>query len=141
MSGQQVKGLDGAVDCIRFGTGCLDDLYGHRRELPQNLPLDACMHAPEETMLALRKLLLVYPEAKQVHRSPDGVYHVEPMDLVVAGPVGGGPGHLIVVGWEPNTCWEANKPCVRKVGVGLDPKIADVKRVYRMSDRHRWLEI
>jgi hypothetical protein len=139
MSGQQVPGPGGAVDCIRYACGVLDDLYGYRRVLPRNLPLDTSIHAPESARAAMRKLLRMYPEAEAVLPTKDGQSEVEPADIIATGPSYGGPGHAVLVGWEPNTCWEASSPRVRKVGIGIDPRTMRVFGVYRMRDRERWL--
>jgi hypothetical protein len=118
----------------------LDDLYGRRRELPPNLALDAAMHAPAKARAQLRALLSIYPEAELRPRGDDGCWDVEPADVVVAGQGNSGPGHLILVGAEPNTCWEAPSPgqSVRKIGIGLHPGTR-VRHVYRMRDRLDWL--
>lgn len=138
MSGQQVRGSH--ADCIRFACGVLDDLYGWRRELPRNLALDTATHAPDEAWAQLRRLLEVYPEAEALHRDTMGYWHVEPGDVVVVGSRNGGPGHLVVVGARPNTCWESPRPgcAVREIGVGLHPKL-HVKHAFRMSDRESWV--
>lgn len=139
MSGQQVRGEH--ADCIRYGCGIWDGLYGWRRELPRNLALDAATHSPEAAREQLRLLLSVYPHACQV-LPIHGVYHVEPGDFVVTGFRKGGEGHLVVVGAEPNTCWEAphKHSAVRKIGIGLHACL-DIKHVYRASDRMRWLRM
>lgn len=137
MSGQQVRGQH--ADCVRFACGVLDDLYGWRRPLPRNIALDACVHAPEAAWAQLRALLGVYPEARQLPLNTLGDYEVEPADLIVVGPPGKGPGHLIIVGAERNTAWEAPSQgqCVRKIGIGLSPG-QQIKHVLRMSDRLSW---
>lgn len=140
MSGQQVKGPDGAVDCVRFGCGVLDELYGRRRELPRNLPLDTAFHDREAAMAGMRRLLRLYPELERVEeRDDEGRLIVEPSDVLATGPKHGGPGHLVLVGVRPNTCWEASHPRVREIGVGLDPRVMHVFRVYRARDRARWV--
>jgi len=138
MSGQQVAGQ--ATDCIRFVTGVLDTLYGWRRELPKNHPLDTALHSPEEAWAALRNLLRLYPEAEQVPPRMDGVWEVQPGDIVVTGPSQGGPGHAILVGPDKNTCWEAADPHVCKIGIGLSYRTQRVYKVYRMNNREEWID-
>jgi hypothetical protein len=137
MSGQQVKGVH--ADCVRSGTGIIDGLYGYRRTLPRNIALDACQHAPEAARAQFRLLLSIYPEARLLPLNPLGDYDVQPADLVVVGPRAGGPGHLIIVGAEVNTAWEAPSvgQCFRKIGIGLSAG-QHVKHVLRMSDRLSW---
>lgn len=138
MSGQQLKGE--AVDCVHFGAAVADELYGWHNDLPDNIALDACSHDAEESWRQVRKLLAVYPQLGPVRPREDGLYDVEPGDLVVVGPASGGPGHLMVVGARPNTMWEADKPAVREVGIQHDPQTRHVKHVYRFADRWRWLK-
>jgi hypothetical protein len=138
MSGQQVRGAH--ADCVRFACGVLDDLYGRRRILPRNLAIDAAIHAPEEAWAQLRRLLEVYPEAEALHPDEDGIWNVEPGDVVVTGLKNGGPGHLVIVGARASTCWEAPRPAcaVREIGIGLHPT-QHVKHAFRMSDRESWV--
>lgn len=138
-TGQQVRGKQGAVDCVRFGAAVLDDLYGFRRELPRNIALDACVHAPDEAVAQVSKLLRIYHELDVVHPGEDGLFTVEPADMVIVGPAGGGPGHLMVVGYRPNTLWEAIRPEVSEVGCTLDPDNRSVKHVFRANDRWHWV--
>lgn len=139
MTGQQIRGVH--ADCVRYGSGIYDDLYGWRRELPRNLALDSAIHNPAEAWAQLRRLLEVYPEAKPLHADVHGVWHVEPADCVVTGTRKGGPGHFIMVGARPNTCWEA--PCprqpVREIGIGLHPGLVFIKHAFRMRDRLSWV--
>lgn len=138
-SGQQVRGPQGAVDCVRFGAGVLDDLYGHCRELPRNLALDSAVHSREAAETQVRAILRLYPELEFVAPGEDGLFTVEPGDAIVVGPEHGGPGHLMMVGARPNTLWEAIKPEVSEVGSTLDPEQRTLKHVLRANNRALWL--
>jgi len=141
-SGSQTRGPTGGVDCVRLGTGMADDLFGWRRELPPNLALDTATHDRDEAEAQLRRLLRVYPELDALEVDMEtGAYLVQPMDMVVVGPANGGSGHLVVVGWRPNTCWEADRPRVREIGVGSPAGQLGyvVKHAYRFRNRERWL--
>lgn len=130
--GQQRKGRDGGVDCIRFGCGVLDELY--RRPLT-SLPIrapDASMHDKEGAFSVMRQIIARYPDHISVE---DG--SVEPGDILVVGPRSGGPGHMMIVGVQRGTVWQASADRVHFTGLSL-PASATLFRVFRMVDREAW---
>lgn len=130
--GQQRKGRDGGVDCIRFGCAVLDELY--RRpltDLPPRAP-DASMHDRAGSFSVMRQIIRRYPDHIAVE---DG--SVEPGDVLVVGPNSGGPGHMMIVGHQRNTCWQASAGRVHFTGLSL-PASATLFRTFRMVDREQW---
>ena len=128
--GQQVKGS--GVDCIRFGCAVLDELY--RRPLTE-LPIraaDASMHDRDGAFSVMRQIIRRYPDHITVR---DG--SVEPGDILVVGPRAGGPGHMMIVGHQTGTVWQASATKVHFTGLYL-PKGATLFRTYRMVDRETW---
>jgi hypothetical protein len=66
--------------------------------------------------------------------------NVEPGDIVVVGTHAGGPGHLMLVGPQPNTLWhctESSGACMS--GWGLPAFTSRVFAVYRILDKDRWV--
>lgn len=130
--GQQQKGRKGGVDCIRFGCAVLDELY--RRpltDLPPRAP-DASMHDAEGAFSVMREILRRYPDHVDIL---DG--NIEPGDILVVGPRSGGPGHMMIVGHQPGTVWQASADRVHFTGLYL-PSTATLFRIYRMVDRESW---
>lgn len=128
--GQQQKQI--GVDCIRFGCAVLDELY--RRpltDLPIRAP-DASMHDPEGAFSVMRQIVRRYPNHVTIE---DG--SVEPGDVLVVGPRNGGPGHMVIVGPQPNTLWQSSGGKVHFTGLSL-PGSATLFRTYRMVDREKW---
>jgi hypothetical protein len=128
--GQQCKGA--GVDCIRFGCAVLDELY--RRPLT-DLPIraaDASMHDREGSFSVMRQIIRRYPDHITVE---DG--SVEPGDILVVGPRAGGPGHMMIVGHQRNTVWQASADRVHFTGLYL-PDSATLFRTFRMVDRENW---
>lgn len=126
--GQQQKQV--AVDCVRFATGVVDELYGGERAPIETLPPDAALHSRKSAIAAMRRIRRLYEPLARVVDA-----RLQPMDLVVTGPRSGGPGHLLVVGWRPRTLWEAGSRAVQQVGWTLE---GPVFRVYRLGFRFLW---
>lgn len=114
-------------------TGCIDDLYGFKRVESPRLPQDMSMHRPELAMRAMKFVLGLYPEFVRVRTNV-----VTPGDWVVIAWEGGGPGHGLCGGAQPNTLWECLKPGgVQYTGV----KIMDARLVaiYSPTNKQAWL--
>lgn len=128
--GQQRKGS--GVDCIRFGCAVLDEMY--RRPLTDLPPraADASMHDRDGAFAVMRQIMRRYPDHITVE---DGF--VEPGDVLVVGPRDGGPGHMMIVGHQPGTCWQASADRVHFTGLSL-PTGATLFRVFRFVDRETW---
>lgn len=120
------------VDCMRFVTAVFDELYrGVRPRLP-NIPQDASLHNRQLAWSTMRAIMRAYGPAKHV---VDGV--VEPGDVVVSGPLNGGPGHAIFVAGKPSTMVHSANRSVTRTGVAVIGQ--KVFRIYRPLDKERWL--
>lgn len=134
--GNQVKGPQGGVDCVRFVCAVLDELYGTKRIPIPELPNDVAMHSRDTAFAAMRFLLRAYEPHREV---VDGI--LEPGDVLVVAMPGGGPGHAMIAGPDLNTLWHATGREVQRAGIGfLWAGYSDWKlsAVYRVLDRERW---
>lgn len=128
LPGSQVKQC--GVDCVRFVSGVLDELYGEQTPLPR-LPQDASFHAKDTCYSALKDFLSRYS------CSPVEDGKLQPGDVLIAGPNGGGPGHALIVGKD--CIWHCDSRSVVKTGLGFNLGGAYfLKRIYRGCDRERW---
>ena len=119
------------VSCAGFLCAVLDGLYGNLEPtLPPDTPPDAQHHDRATAMRGMRWFLERYPAHVKVS---DGV--VEPGDILVTGPVCGGPGHGMLVG--PDGCLWHVSGTVARTGRSL-PHTYQLFAVYRMTDRERW---
>lgn len=131
-AGQQVRGV--GVDCVRFGTAVLDELYRRTSVTPcPRLPQDISMHDKVGALGGLKFFLRQYPNHVRVNAS-----EVEPGDCIVTGPQGGGPGHLMIVGPRENTLWQASGHGVHYTGLAMPPSVQTVYSCYRLLDKHLW---
>lgn len=136
-SGASVRGV--ACDCIGGVFGVLNDLDGLSRETSSPLPHDAAMHNREEAISTMRKLVRRAEPVKQLETQEDGNFHVQPGDIVVIGFVGGGPGHVAIVGPERSTLWHSLPNSGWHFGgFGLDADSQSLWGIYRISNRERW---
>ena len=120
------------VDCVRFMCAVADELYGYSRELPSRLPADRALHDPEGARAAMRALLRLYSPLKVVS---DNV--VEPGDAVVVGPRGGGPGHVLLAGFDSlHPLWHVERTGVVYTGPGISHY--DLFGIFRPLDKHLW---
>ena len=129
--GDQVQGI--GVDCVRFVCGVLDELYGFRRALPRNLPSDRALHDRDGAIAAMKRLRTLYEPVQEV---VDG--KLEPGDIVVSGPRGGGPGHALIAGFEPFTLWHV-QPDAGVCYTGITLTDMDIFEILRPTDKHLWL--
>lgn len=132
MRGQRCRGV--AVDCVRFVTGLLDDLYGFERAEAPRLPPDIAFHNRRGALAGMREVLRLY---RPYDRVRDGT--IEPGDVIVSGPVGGGPGHGMIVGVERATIYHAVENLgVIKTGLGLVANSQGFFAIFRVGDKERW---
>lgn len=132
VDGQSVKRM--GTFCTAFVCAVLDELYRRERPIPlPEIPRDASMHDPVTARSGLRWFLEHYPNHAAV---TDQI--VQPGDILVTGPRGGGPGHAIFVGPHENTLWQCSGKCVHRTGMAI-PHSYDLFAVYRMTDRELWL--
>lgn len=129
--GARMRGPQGGVDCVRFVSAVLDELYGFERAHVDLLPQDGAMHDRRGAFRTMRALRRMYAPNRIVTD-----WTIEPGDVVVTGDLGAGPGHGMIVGAERNHVWEATSSGVHRTGVGI---LRAVHRVYRQGDRHLWL--
>ena len=131
MSGNQC--IQKGVDCVRWVTAVLDMMYSRDPTNIKTLPSDASFHNKRGAMKAMIQIKRMYPHCKVLRSEP-----MEPGDLVIVGPPGGGPGHAMLVGTEKNTLWHcAPFSGVCKTGWSLAMSHQHIFRVYRAKDRVR----
>lgn len=106
-------------------------MYGFKRLPSPRLPQDMAFHTRKAAMKAMRFLRRLYMPNIIVM---DG--SIEPGDLLIVGPVRGGPGHLMIAGSQPNTLWHALKPGVTQTGMSF---FGEIIRIYRFTDKDKWL--
>lgn len=131
-----VEGMQGegqGVDCVRFVYAVLDELHGFERKDPWTLPQDSAMHNREGAFRTMRGICERYPH----ERVMDGT--LEPTDVIVTGPKGGGPGHALIVGPRRWELWHATLTDVHRTGKGfLDNPENELFRIYRMTSKEQW---
>lgn len=132
MSGQQTKGV--ACDCARFITSILDSLYRIKRTKTPRLHPDCALNSPKIAWEALNLIISMYPNLHKIKNTS----FVEPGDFIVVGPINGGPGHGMIVGFQPNTLWHCIWPEVSYTGMYIQKGIQKVFRIYRAMDREKW---
>lgn len=126
----------GGVDCIRFVCGVADELYGYSRGPAITLPPDQSLHDREGAIAAMKALCRRYEPLADVTSDP----FIEPGDIIVVGPVGGGPGHAMIVGGYRGHVWEClQEQGVQRSGMPAFGDILELFRIYRVLDKHKWL--
>jgi hypothetical protein len=136
-SGERLRGV--FADCIGFGCGALDDVDGRYRAASAPLPADSALHNPEGATIAIHFLRELYSPSKRILQH-EGLFHAQPMDILIAASGAGGPGHMMLIGPEPNTLWHCTQTSgVHKTGWSLLTGFERVFALYRLSDRERWL--
>lgn len=133
VTGQQIR--QKAVDCIRFVTAFYDELY--RKNIPTEAPRVSPgfnIHNMSSAMKVMRKVLKQYPNHEIVKENA-----LEPGDLILVGPISGGPGHPMIVGPQKNTIWHCAKPRVVMTGWGLLENEMKIFRILRAKDREKWV--
>lgn len=130
--GQQMKRQ--GVDCVRFVVGVSDEMRGRRTTL-QRLPADRSLHNKEGAESALRTILRTCAPLIEVTNGK-----VEPGDTFVTAPLGGGPGHGLLAGFDPFTLWHVDRAAgVVRTGAGLqDHRLV---KIYRPFDKHLWKRV
>lgn len=132
MGGNQCKGS--GVDCVRFTTAILDLMEGNYHSIT-TLPSDVSFHNRRGAMRSMIKIKRLYS-----HRKVNPEKGLQPGDMIIVGPPGGGPGHAMLVGTEPNTIWHCTPNSgVVKTGWSLVNGQQKIFRIYRIKDREkRW---
>ena len=129
--GQRTKGV--AVDCVNFCTAFLDQMIGHQTPTEiQQLRGDRCLTAHGGTAVAMKALLSCYRPNTEIRTG-----RVEPGDIAVTGPKGGGPGHVLIAGVRPNTWFHATPNGVQMAGSSYSSDMLPF-RIFRYSDKKSW---
>jgi len=134
--GQQVKGV--GVDCIRFVTGVLDDMFRRPHIKFPLISQDCCLTDHKQSKDIYELLLKHYPST-EVNPNTDGSYDVEPGDLVCCGPILGTLGHGMVVGADSGTMFHATTFSVVKAGCSfMEYGVYSFKQVLRPIGKDSW---
>ncbi len=124
--------LSGERDCIRYMTSVIDELYGKGARAAQGtLPLDTDMHSERGARWAMKTILKLYPEAEPVRGAT-----LEPGDIIAVGVKW--VRHVMIVGPQENTLWQASQGSIGKTGWGLIHEAQNFLHAYRFKDRHLW---
>jgi cell wall-associated NlpC family hydrolase len=129
LAGCQVK--KAGVDCVRFVSGVLDELHGTSTPIAR-LPQDASFHNKQLCQAALKSFLsrFDYEEIKNGQ--------LQPGDVLIAGPIGGGPGHALIAGID--CLWHCNSKSVVRTGtVMVSGGAYFLKKIVRSLERDKWL--
>jgi hypothetical protein len=115
------------VYCTAFVVRVLDEVLGREEtRMPEEIPHDASFHCPETARAGLRWFLRAFPQHERVE---DG--RVRPGDVLVTGPLCGGPGHALIVGPQPGTMWQATACGVHFTGLSI-PRTCELHAIYRV---------
>lgn len=122
---QCVKGF--GVDCGRWIVSCICELRGVPMVPLPEIPNDAAFHDAKLAHASRKRILeLLQPVV-------DAGTALQPADIVVVGPRGGGPGHTFFVGHQRNTLWNASTPKVDVCGWAL-PDEYELMHLYRLGE-------
>lgn len=125
------------ADCVGAVFGVIDQIDGRQRAAQSGMPHDAAMHNRPGALAAMRELVRRYMPNDKVE-PVDGVYYVEPGDIVATGEPGGGPGHVELVGANKNELWHAVPGTGFHQGGWSLLSHQVLYAIYRISDKYRW---
>ena len=134
-SGQRF--IQRGADCIGGVFGVIDMADGRDRAAFPGMPQDAAMHSRSTAIVAVRELVSRYAPSRKV-LAKDGIFYVEPGDIVVTGSPGGGPGHVEIVGANPNELWHALPSAGFHQGGWSFLEQQVLYAIYRIQDKYRW---
>ena len=135
MEGQRLRGV--AVDCVNFFAAVYDDLCGFTESPAPVLKLrgDRALHDRTSTMKVMRTLIQAYAPNCRID---DG--SIEPGDVAVTGPIGGGPGHVLIASNETNSFFHATTDRgIVRAGATYFDGIQQPFKIYRYQNKLRWL--
>lgn len=135
--GQCQKGI--GVDCVRFVCSVYDELYGFTRSEYKRLPQDVALHNKEGAINSMKEIIGLYDKAESIDPDTTTRTTLQPGDALIVGPKNGGPGHCLIVGGKKNRVYHSLDPCVKWTGMKFFSKDQKLFRIYRMSDRDRWV--
>ncbi len=126
------------ADCTGSIFGVVDALDGRARMQPAGFPHDGSLHNRAGAIKAVREIVSRYSPCHKLESDENGIYQVEPGDIVVTGVPGGGPGHVEIVGAFENELWHSMPtPGFHQGGWSfLEQQV--LYAVYRIEDKHRW---
>jgi len=121
------------VYCSAFVSRVLDELYLQPPIELLRIPNDVSFHDRAGANAGLRWFLREYPAATRLQSD-----FIEPGDVLIVGPTGGGPGHAMIVGPRPNTLWHATGTAgVHYTGLSL-ADCYEFHAAFRFADREVW---
>lgn len=120
--------------CTGFICRVLDELYRKDpTELP-HIPNDISFHDKAGAMAGLKWFMRAFPMAEKITDT-----RVQPGDVVITQPTGGGPGHALIIGPRENTMWQTTDDIVGVHYTGLAvPSTYQLSAVFRFKDRGTW---
>ncbi len=122
---------------MRFVAGVMNELSGEERVCPPRLPQDRAMHDPHGALHVMHNIARGFEPFEVVKRGGD----IEPGDVIIVGPVGGGPGHGMIVGVRPSSVWHSTGKGVQYTGLSsLRILRQRIFRVYRYLEKNKWLK-
>ena len=124
------------VDCINLACAIQDDLRG--RPAPsavKSLRGDACLHAPDRCRAALKKILENYQPLDTFGPTEP----VEPGDVIVIAPAGGGPGHALTAVGPTGIFIHTDSRRVVLTGLPLPESMSEVLHIYRYPFKAEWI--
>lgn len=123
--GQHVK--QRGVDCVHFITAIYDSITGQNFTY-EPLPQDMSFHNKEGAEAGMRRLFRMYP------CEPLDSDTVQAGDIVVCGPVSGGPGHGMIAG--KSALWHVDSQRVCMAGLCIaQTGTAVFKQIRRFTNR------
>lgn len=126
------------ADCTGSIFGIIDAMDGRKRMEPAGFPHDGSLHDRAGAIRTVREIIRRYSPCHKVEADENGMFQVEPGDIVVTGMPGGGPGHVEMVGPNPNELYHSMPtPGFHQGGWSfLEQQI--LYAIYRIEDKHRW---
>ena len=122
------------VYCTAFVCHVLDELYRHEPTSMLTIPDDISFHNHDGAVAGLRWFMRKFPTC---FRLTDTI--IQPGDILITGPDGGGPGHAMIVGPQENTLWQSTGVSgVHYTGMAL-PEPFRLFAKFRFRDRESWL--
>jgi len=132
-SGQRCRGV--LADCVGFVFGAIDDIDGRSRAQSPSMPADVALHDHRNSQVALQALRDLYQPVHTVDYR-----RVQPFDILVVGPEGAGPSHVMLVGTSPSHLWHCTPGAgVHRAGWSLGTGYETLHGAFRVGDRWRWL--
>lgn len=130
-AGQGHRGVGG--DCVRATVAILSEWMRWPLVPLDTLPPDASLHSRQGAMRGLHRIRRALPP--HVRLRGDAKRRAQPGDVLVTGPLLGGPGHAIIVGPRENTLWQATHAGFLMSGWALPASHVRLFAVLRFVER------